>query len=226
MERHNMAKWKTPEEFIKATIGRAYDMDGWPKGQPFQCWDYADYFWLYQVGRAFVTKSGGKASVRDSWTVSRKVNAGNEFELITDKKKLKVGDWVIFNGGGDGHVGIVKSISKTGVSVMLQGENQPSMYVNVINRTLSDFLGAFRYKAWHKTEQKPNTEKGLPKSVKIGDKVKTSLSHDVYGKKLNLKIINDGQSVLKKLDNNGKHAWLYKGKTLRCIVKAYSLKKV
>lgn len=221
-----MAKWKTPEEFIKATIGRAYDMDGWPKGWPYQCWDYADYFWLNQVGRAFVTKYGGKASVRDSWTVSRKINAGSEFELITDKKKLKVGDWVIFNGGGDGHVGIVKSITKAGVSVMLQGENQPSMYVNVINRTLSDFLGAFRFKAWHKTEQKPNTEKGLPKSIKIGDKVKTTLSHDVYGTKLNLKIINDGQSVLKKIDNNGKHAWLYKGKTLRCIVKAYSLKKV
>lgn len=221
-----MAKWVTPDEFIKATIGKRYDVDSWPKYQPFQCWDYGDYFWVNQVGRALITKPGGNGSARDCWIVSRKINAGNNFELITDKTKLKKGDWVIFNAGGDGHIGIVKSVVKVGVSVMLQGQNQGSTYVNVINHSLFDFLGAFRLKAWHKTEQKPNVAEGLPKSVKIGDKVKTSLSHDVYGTKLNLKIINDGQSVLKKLDNNGKHAWLYKGKVLRCIVKAYSLKKV
>lgn len=226
MERHKMAKWETPEDFIKATIGRRYDLDGWPTDQRFQCWDYGDYFWVNQVGRSLITKFGGMASVRDCWNVSRKVNAGNDFELITDKTKLKKGDWVIFNAGGDGHIGIVKSVVKPGVSVMLQGENQGSTYVNVINRSLSDFLGAFRLKAWHKTEQKPNVAEGLPKSIKIGDKVKTSLSHDVFGVKLNLQIINDGQSVLKKLDNNGKHAWLYKGKILRCIVKSYSLKKI
>ena len=150
-----MPKWKTAEEFIEATIGRSYDMDTWPKEQPFQCWDYGDYFWLNQVGRSLITKSGGKASVRDCWNVSRKVNAGNDFELITDKTKLKKGDWVIFNSGGDGHIGIVKSIVKAGVSVMLQGENQGSTYVNVINRSLSDFLGAFRYKGWNETKPKP-----------------------------------------------------------------------
>lgn len=150
-----MPKWKTPDEFIKATIGRRYDMDTWPKEQPFQCWDYGDYFWLNQVGRALVTKAGGKASVRDCWTISRFINAGNDFELITDKSKLKVGDWCIFNAGGDGHIGIVKSIVKAGVSVMLQGENQGATYVTVINRSLADFLGAFRLKAWNKVTPKP-----------------------------------------------------------------------
>ena len=150
-----MAKWNTPDEFIKATIGRAYDVDGWPKEQRYQCYDYGDYFWVNQVGRSLITKSGGKASVRDCWTVSRKINAGNDFELITDKTKLKKGDWVIFNAGGDGHIGIVKSIVKVGVTVMLQGENQGSTKVTVISRSLSDFLGAFRYKEWHKTAPKP-----------------------------------------------------------------------
>ena len=154
-----MAKWANADAFLNATIGRAYDVDAWPKNQPYQCWDYGDYFWLNQVGRALITKAGGMASVRDCWNVSRKVNAGNDFELITDKTKLKKGDWVIFNAGGDGHIGIVKSIVKAGVSVMLQGENQGSIYVNVINRSLTDFLGAFRLKAWNKTEQKPNTTK-------------------------------------------------------------------
>lgn len=151
-----MTKWNSAEEFLKSTIGRSYDMDAWPKYQPFQCWDYGDYFWTNQVGRPLVTKAGGMASVRDCWTVSRFINAGNDFELITDKNKLKVGDWVIFNAGGDGHIGIVKSIVKAGVSVMLQGENQGATYVTVINRSLTDFLGAFRLKAWNKATPKPS----------------------------------------------------------------------
>ena len=61
--------------------------------------------------------------------------------------------------------------------------------------------------------------------VKEGDKVKTSAYRDVYGKLINRKTVNDGQSVWKKTDNRGKHAWLYKGKTLRCIVKVKTLKK-
>ena len=167
MERTNkMAKWNTPTAFLNNTLGGAYDMDKYPKGQPFQCWDYADYFWVNQVGRMLVTKTGG-GSVRDCWNVSRKVNAGKEFDLITNKKDLKVGDWVVFNGGTDGHIGIVKSITKAGVTVMLQGENQGSTKVTVISRSLSDFLGAFRYKEWHKTAPKPakKTNEQIAKEV-------------------------------------------------------------
>lgn len=67
--------------------------------------------------------------------------------------------------------------------------------------------------------------KPTPVAPKQGDKVKTTAYNDVYGKKLNRSIINDGQSIWKKTDNHGKHAWLYKGKTLRAIVKVSSLKK-
>lgn len=67
-------------------------------------------------------------------------------------------------------------------------------------------------------------KKAEPK-VKEGNKVKTTAYRDVYGNLINRKIINDGQSVWKKTDNHGKHAWLYKGSILRCIVKADSLKK-
>ena len=63
------------------------------------------------------------------------------------------------------------------------------------------------------------------KKPKEGDKVTTTAKYDVYGVKLNLKIINDGQSVWKKTTNNGKNAWLYKGKVLRCVVPVSSLKK-
>lgn len=68
--------------------------------------------------------------------------------------------------------------------------------------------------------------KKVEPKIKEGDKVKTTAYRDVYGNLINRKIINDGQSVWKKTDNHGKHAWLYKGRILRCIVRADSLKKI
>ena len=67
--------------------------------------------------------------------------------------------------------------------------------------------------------------KKVEAKLKEGSKVKTTAYRDVYGNLINRKIINDGQSVWKKTDNHGKHAWLYKGNILRCIVKVDSLKK-
>ena len=163
-----MAIWNTAQDFINNTLGGAFDMDGYPTAQKYQCWDYGDYFWVNQVGRTLITKPGGYGSVRDCWKVSRNVNAGNDFILITDKKQLAVGDWCIFNNGDDGHIGIIKSIIKPGALVVLQGENQGSIRVNAIQRSLSDFLGAFRYKGWQKTAQpvaKKKTDTEIAKEV-------------------------------------------------------------
>lgn len=153
-----MAKWSTAKQFLDETLGKSYDMDRYPKDQPFQCWDYADYFWVNQIGRPLITKAGGNGSAKDCWNMSRVTNAGKEFDLITDKNSLKVGDWCIFGGRyGDGHVGIVRSIVRKGQLVVLQGENQGSTRVNAINYSLGNFLGAFRYKAWGTT--KPTSKK-------------------------------------------------------------------
>ena len=168
-----MAKWNTPESFLNATLGGAYDMDRFPKEQPCQCWDYGDYFWINQVGRALITKPGGNGSARDCWIVSRKINAGNDFDLITDKNKLKVGDWCIFNNGYDGHIGIVKAIVKAGVLIKLQGENQGSIRVNVVDRTLNDFLGAFRYKAWNKSNNQSSNQSVKKSNEVIANEVIT-----------------------------------------------------
>ena len=156
-----MAKWSTANQFLNETLGKSYDMDRYPKKQPYQCWDYADYFWVNQVGRHLITKAGGNGSAKDCWNISSVTNAGKEFDLITNKNNLKVGDWCIFGGGSNGHIGIVKSIVRTGQLVVLQGENQGSTRVNAINYSLGNFLGAFRYKAWHNvapTPKKSNEE--------------------------------------------------------------------
>lgn len=147
-----MAKWNTPQGFLEATLGKSYDMDG-VYGK--QCWDYMDFFWLKQVGRTLVTKPGGNGTARDCWTVSRKVNAGSEFSLVTSKSQLKVGDVVVFNGGKFGHIGMVYAVKTAGVTVVIQGQNQGTIKSKVTRVTLNlgDFLGAFRFKAWHTKKQ-------------------------------------------------------------------------
>jgi hypothetical protein len=62
--------------------------------------------------------------------------------------------------------------------------------------------------------------------VKIGDRCKTTATHDCQnGVKLNLAIINDGQSVLMEINKKG-NAVLGKGGVVRCAVPVDSLVKI
>lgn len=153
--------WKTPEEFRNATLGKRIDVDNFPKEQPYQCWDLPAYFWSRVVGRFLATKQGG-GGAKDCWNYSRIYNAGSEFELITDRNALKVGDWLIDNGGEWGHVGMITAIVAQGQVVRLLGQNQPYGYINEINFSLRNFAGAFRLKAWNNS---PIPTPNLNKSV-------------------------------------------------------------
>ena len=146
-----MAYWNTPQGFLDATFHHWYDMDG-QYGRT--CWDYGDFFWIKQVGRELSTGNTGQA--RGCWTVAsaRTRNAGSQFSLITNKNDLRVGDWVILNGGKYGHVACVYSIVDTGRTVCLQGQNQGAIRTQVtrVNHKLDTFLGAFRFKDWQGSE--------------------------------------------------------------------------
>lgn len=153
--------WKNPEEFRNATLGKRIDVDNFPKEQPYQCWDLPAFFWSRVVGRFLATKQGG-GGAKDCWNYSRIYNAGSEFELITDRNALRVGDWLIDNGGEWGHVGMITAIVAQGQVVRLLGQNQPYGYVNEINFSLRNFAGAFRLKAWSNS---PSPAPNLNKSV-------------------------------------------------------------
>lgn len=161
-----MKRWKSAKQFIVQTKGKTYDMDG---AYGPQCWDYGDYFWLQQVGRSLST--GGTGCARGCWTSApaRKANAGKEFALITDKKNLKYGDWVILNTGQFGHVGIVTAINLKKNTVTLQSQNQGIIRNKVTSVTfnLMSFLGAFRYKAFWKSDKQVSHETVY--TVKKGD---------------------------------------------------------
>lgn len=200
-----MAHWNSAKAFIDATIGKKYDMDG---AFGAQCWDYGDFFWLKQVGRSLST--GGTGCARGCWTVekARKANAGSQFQLITDKKALKVGDWVILNTGAYGHVGIVTKIVKKGVTVQIQSQNQGVLRTKVtrVNFNLGSFLGAFRFKAWQKSAKPAPVVKITTYKVKKGDTLaKIAKKYGTTWKKLakdnaisNPNLIYVGQKIIIK----------------------------
>ena len=161
-----MKRWKSAKQFIDQTKGKSYDMDG---AYGPQCWDYGDYFWLQQVGRSLST--GGTGCARGCWTSApaRKSNAGIQFDLITDKKNLKYGDWVILNSGQFGHIGIVTAINLKNNTVTLQSQNQGIIRnkVTTVTFNLMSFLGAFRYKAFWKSDKQVSHETVY--TVKKGD---------------------------------------------------------
>ena len=150
----------TPLTFYDYTKGQCWNTDGAYGGQ---CWDYGDLFWQNYAGRRLSTCGTGAA--KGTWAGDCKyVNAGDDFELITDPAKLQPGDWVVFNNGTWGHIGMALGYTQ-GNYIMLAGQNQGGAAcsgggaaVNVINISLGSFAGAFRPKAYIEPEPEPEPE--------------------------------------------------------------------
>lgn len=138
----------TPQAFRDATLGKCIDLDGkWGS----QCVDLANAFWKEYTDRWISTCNTGMA--RGIWDC-RDYNAGNEFKLIYDADEIETGDWIIFDGGQYGHVGMALGNANNGY-VALLGENQGGTScagggsaTNIINMSLKTFRGAFRPKIY------------------------------------------------------------------------------
>lgn len=148
----------SPWEFKDYTIGKCWDTDDFPSGAKAQCWDLGDLFWQNYSGRNLSTCGTGGA--KGAW-LCKEYNAGDEFDLIYDKTQLQAGDWVIFNGGQWGHVGMALGGYNNGY-VALLGQNQGGytcpeggQATNIINISLKDFAGAFRPKSYEKPNPEP-----------------------------------------------------------------------
>lgn len=101
---------------------------------------------------------------------ARKANAGSQFDLITNKNSLAVGDIVVLNAGPYGHIGIVAAIPKKGVTITVQSQNQGAILTKVtkVNYSLDSFLGAFRYKDWFKAPAKKKSVDDIAREVIAG----------------------------------------------------------
>lgn len=149
----------TPQAFINATLGGCYDIDGYFNEQ---CWDYGALYFLNYAGHTLYTCGSGaaKGTIADGcW----QKNAGNEFTMIWDATKLQAGDWVVFNNGQFGHIGMATGSYNNGY-ITLAGQNQGGglcpgstmgAKVNIINISLKYFAGAFRPNSYIKPEPTP-----------------------------------------------------------------------
>ena len=150
------SEWKTN------TLGRAFDLDD---SYGCQCWDYASLFWRNVGFAAGYPLTGPNHSAYECWTVSRDANAGDQFDLIYDKTQIQEGDIIVMNGttsNPPGHITFANEDYNGSNSISCMGQNQggppdPSGGTAVTINTLGlgDFLGAFRYKAWHTTPPTP-----------------------------------------------------------------------
>lgn len=147
--------FSSPVAFKNATLGSCIDLDG-KFGS--QCVDAAAVFHKEYTGRWLSTCGTGAA--RGIWAC-RGENAGEEYELVTDVTKVQAGDWLIFDGGTYGHVGMAMGPYNNGY-VALLGENQGGAKcigggaaTNIINMSTKTFLGAFRPKIYIAPEPTP-----------------------------------------------------------------------
>lgn len=149
----------TPQAFLSQTLGGCYDIDGHYNEQ---CWDYGALFFLNYTGRTLYTCGSGsaKGTIADGcW----QKNAGSEFTMIWDARELQAGDWVVFNNGTFGHIGMAMGTYNNGY-ITLAGQNQGGGLcegstlggrVNLINISLKYFAGAFRPNIYIKPEPEP-----------------------------------------------------------------------
>lgn len=162
--------------FRSATIGKCVDTDG---AYGSQCWDLGNLFWRNYAGRSLNTCGTGAAKGtigNGCW----QRNAGNEFDMIWDKNQIRAGDWVVFNNGAWGHIGMALGGNNNGY-VALLGTNQGGVVcagggsaTNIINISLNSFAGAFRPKKYATVSSSANQNSNVAQSVKSNNSVTSS----------------------------------------------------
>lgn len=152
----------TYDEWYNNTIGHAYDLDG---SYGCQCWDYASLFWRNVGFPAGYPQTGPLHYAYQCWTYSRVQNAGDTFDLVEGIGLVQKGDILVLNGttaNPPGHITFADENYDGSGYIWCVGQNQggtpdPGGGTAVTRNRLGvqDFLGAFRYKAWHTTPPTP-----------------------------------------------------------------------
>ena len=147
----------TPEAFKNATLGRCVYANN---RFGAQCVSLSRSFWFSYAGRDVSTCGTGMAK---GMMNCAEQNAGNDFEVFWSDQyaNIQSGDWLVFNGGQYGHVGMALGPVKNGY-VALLGENQGGKAcqgggaaTNIINISIKNLIGGYRPKAYIKPAPAP-----------------------------------------------------------------------
>lgn len=145
----------TPEAFRNATLGKCvYANNRWGA----QCVSLSRSFWFSYAGRDVSTCGTGMAK---GMMNCAEQNAGDDFEIFWGNSNIQSGDWLVFDGGQYGHVGMALGPVRNGY-VTLLGENQGGRAcegggaaTNIINISIKNLIGGYRPKAYIKPTPTP-----------------------------------------------------------------------
>lgn len=145
----------SPEAFRNATIGKCIYANN---RFGAQCVSLSRVFWWSYANRDVSTCGTGMAK---GMMNCAEQNAGNDFEVFWGNSNIQAGDWLVFNGGQYGHVGMALGPVVNGY-VALLGENQGGAYcqgggaaTNIINISIRNLIGGYRPKAYIKPAPAP-----------------------------------------------------------------------
>lgn len=147
----------SPEAFRNDTLGKCIAANNrWGS----QCVSLARVFWWSYADRDVSTCGTGMAKGMMNCADQ---NAGNDFVVYwkDSYKKIQAGDWLVFDGGQYGHVGMALGPVSNGY-VALLGENQGGKAcpgggaaTNIINISVKNLIGFYRPKKYIKPAPKP-----------------------------------------------------------------------
>lgn len=164
----------SPEAFKNDTLNKCIYANNYYGAQ---CVSLARVFWWSYADRDVSTCGTGMAKGMMNCADE---NAGDDFKIFWEDAKYDIqpGDWLVFNGGRYGHIGMSLGRYNNGY-VALLGENQGGGYcekggaaTNIININLKNLIGYYRPTAYIKPEPTPEpTPEPAPNSyiVKKGD---------------------------------------------------------
>lgn len=149
----------SPEAFKNDTLGKCIIANNYYGAQ---CVSLARVFWWSYADRDVSTCGTGMAKGMMNCADE---NAGDDFEIYwrDSVDKIQAGDWLVFDGGMYGHVGMALGGNNNGY-VALLGENQGGhscganvggSATNIINISLKNLIGFYRPKAYIKPEPTP-----------------------------------------------------------------------
>jgi len=175
----------TPEAFKNATLGHCvYASNKYGA----QCVSLARSFWYSYAHRDVSTCGTGMAKGMMNCADQ---NAGDDFLIYwkNDAAQIQAGDWLVFEGGQYGHVGMALGPVVNGY-VALLGENQGGRYcegggaaTNIINISIKNLIGFYRPKAYIKPAPKPEpTPTPTPAPAEDKCKKREVVKGDTLGK--------------------------------------------
>lgn len=147
----------SPEAFKDDTLNKCIYANNYYGAQ---CVSLARVFWWSYANRDVSTCGTGMAK---GMMNCAEENAGTDFLIYwaDSKNEIQAGDWLVFDGGQFGHVGMALGVVNNGY-VALLGENQGGRYcegggaaTNIINLNIKNLIGFYRPIAYIKPEPEP-----------------------------------------------------------------------